>query len=112
MVLPLILASVLSLGGGQSEPDVVRTWIANVLAHQPGSIDKPLRDVAAEPPANLDAARRVRRDAPIPTRSDIFRRGARGRPGPLRRRRDERGGAGVTPIGEWRPACDDNGNPI
>ena len=80
MVLPLILASVLSLGGGQSEPDVVRTWIANVLAHQPGSIDKPLRDVAAERPANLDTVRRLLRDTlsrePIPTRNDIFRRGA------------------------------------
>lgn len=80
MFLPLIVASVLSLGPSQDGVDIVRTWIADVMAHQPGTVDKPLLDVAAQPPANLDMVRRLLRGAltsePPAIRNDIFRRGA------------------------------------
>jgi tetratricopeptide (TPR) repeat protein len=57
-----IAAVALLLTGVQSHdrPDVltVHTWIEAVLAHQPGVIDKPLIQVAEEPPTDFDYIRR------------------------------------------------------
>lgn len=80
MFLPLIVASLLTVGASQDELAIVRSWIADVTDHQPGTIDKPLLDVATLPPANLDTVRRVLRDVlkveQVPARNDILRRGA------------------------------------
>ena len=83
MFLPLIVVSVLSagptqVGAREVELAIVRGWIADVLDHQPGVIDKPLLDVAAESPDHLDIVRRrdVLKAEPVWTRNDILRRGA------------------------------------
>lgn len=80
MFLPLIVASLLTVGASQDELAIVRSWIADVTDHQPGTIDKPLLDVATLSPANLDTVRRVLRDVlkveRVPARNDILRRGA------------------------------------
>lgn len=80
MILPLILASALSLGASQDDLAIVRQWIADVMGHQPGIIDNPLLDVATQPPANLDTVRRVLRatlrNERTEVRNDILRRGA------------------------------------
>ena len=80
MVQSLFLSSLLALSAPQSDLDLVRTWIADVLAHQPGTIDKPLLDIATQSGKNLDTVRRVLysviRHERIPVRNDILRRGA------------------------------------
>ena len=85
MFLPLILVSVLSVGptqtrAHQDELAIVRGWIADVLDHQPGVIDKPLLDIATQSPESLNIVRRQIRDVlkveRVPVRNDILRRGA------------------------------------
>lgn len=84
MLLPSIVV-VLAIGGaGQpgSEQAVrlFRDWTAAVLAHKPGTIDQPLLDLAAFPPADIDTVRHVMRDAlkreSVAARNDLLRRGA------------------------------------
>jgi tetratricopeptide (TPR) repeat protein len=90
MFLPLILASILGMGAVQAERDLVRVWSANVRAHQPGKVDKPLLDVAALSPTDFETIRRAvsgarkRETAPVTPsrnpedrlRNDLLRRGA------------------------------------
>ena len=80
MLLPLVLASMLSVGGGQGDYEVVRTWVERVRLHQPGIVDEPLRQIAATSAKDFEIIRRGLRDAvkgePVPARNDIARRGA------------------------------------
>ena len=80
IILPLIVASVLVQAANQTEMAVVRRWIDRVTSHQPGIVDQPLLDIAAESPDNLDTVRRRLREAlkseQAERRNDILRRGA------------------------------------
>lgn len=81
MLLPFLVLSLL-LGGVEQDDEarLVRDWRSAVLAHQPGTVDQPLLDLAALPPNDIDKVRRILRDAlkrePVPVRNDILRRGA------------------------------------
>ncbi len=79
-MLSAILASLLAVGALQPDLETVRTWIADVLVHRPGTIDQPLIDIATWKREDLDTVRRIlhavlQRER-IPVRNDILRRGA------------------------------------
>ena len=83
-ILPLLLAASLAGPGQHEDPTtavrVLHEWMAAVRAHQPGTVDQPLLDVAEQSPANLDLVRRHLRAAleaeRVETRNDLLRRGA------------------------------------
>ncbi len=80
LVLPLIVASVLGVGADQSDLAIVRQWMAAVTAHQSGTVDQPLLEVADMAPGDLDTVRRTLGPAlkslRNKERNDLLRRGA------------------------------------
>src|SRR5574338_1510323 len=79
-ILPLLVTSLAFQGSGDIELSIARRWTDNVLAHQPGVVDQPLLDIAAQSADHLDIVRRRIRDLvrkmPMDRRNDILRRGA------------------------------------
>ena len=79
-ILPLLVTSLAFQGSGDIERSIARRWTDNVLAHQPGVVDRPLLDIAAQSADHLDIVRRRIRDlvkkTPTDRRNDILRRGA------------------------------------
>jgi tetratricopeptide (TPR) repeat protein len=81
VLLPFFVLSLLFAGVEQdNEVRLVRDWMSAVTAHQPGTVDQPLLDLAALAPNDINTVRRALRDAlkkeSVPVRNDILRRGA------------------------------------
>src|SRR5262245_30981738 len=76
-----ILAALVLVAQSAHEEEIVRAWIENVRRHEPGTVDRPLRDVANQPPRTLDLVcytlqSMLSRIKNVSERNDIRRRGA------------------------------------
>jgi tetratricopeptide (TPR) repeat protein len=77
----LILGALIFTPQRREEDRAIRMWIDDVRAHEPGSIDPPLREIANQPPHTFDLVCRrlnsvLAADKNVQQRNDIRRRGA------------------------------------
>jgi tetratricopeptide (TPR) repeat protein len=80
-ILVLILATLIVAPQRSEEGRIFAVWIKNVRAHEPGTVDPPLREMANQPPRTFDLVCRTLNSAlsaikDVQQRNDIRRHGA------------------------------------
>jgi len=80
-IVVFVLAALTFAAQGTQEQEIVRAWIENVQRHEPGTVDRPLREVANQPTRTFDLVcyrlqQLLSRISDVRERNDIRRRGA------------------------------------